>query len=38
MKVAVLGTGFGAEHARIYEQQPNVSQVVIWGEILIRMK
>ncbi|HKM35550.1 MAG TPA: Gfo/Idh/MocA family oxidoreductase [Lachnospiraceae bacterium] len=31
MKVAVLGTGFGAEHAQIYERQTNVEQVIVWG-------
>lgn len=31
MKIAVLGTGFGAYHAELYLKMPEVEKVVIWG-------
>lgn len=31
MNIAVLGTGFGAYHAELYSQMPNVDKIIVWG-------
>ncbi|MDE7311103.1 MAG: Gfo/Idh/MocA family oxidoreductase [Eubacterium sp.] len=31
MKVAVLGTGFGAYHAQLYAKMPDIDSVAVWG-------
>ena len=32
-KIALLGTGFGQAHAAVYDQRPDVEQVVLFGRI-----
>jgi predicted dehydrogenase len=31
MKIALLGTGFGQAHAAVYQQRPDVDEVVVFG-------
>ena len=31
MNIAILGTGFGKEHARIFCQEKMVDKIIIWG-------
>ena len=31
MKVAVLGTGFGAYHVELYAKMEDVEEIVVWG-------
>lgn len=31
MKIGILGTGFGAYHAKLYKDMPNVDSVIIYG-------
>lgn len=31
MKVAVLGTGFGAYHAELYAKRADVEKIIVWG-------
>ena len=31
MKVAVLGTGFGKEHAKLFCREKLVDEIIVWG-------
>ena len=31
MKIAILGTGFGKEHAKLFCQEKLVDEIIVWG-------
>ena len=38
MRVAVLGTGFGAHHVELYTKMPDIDKIIVWGRNETKLK
>ncbi|ERK30743.1 Gfo/Idh/MocA family protein [Clostridium intestinale] len=38
MKIGILGTGFGAYHAKIYSKLKNIDSIIIWGRDEVKLR
>lgn len=38
MKIGILGTGFGAYHAQIYNKLKNIDSIIIWGRDEVKLR